>query len=175
MADSSCLFRDLLKGHGAPCPYARLLMHHQLLNKRFIQLTVSKYLFRLRAETSLRLPPYKGSALHGAFGHALKRISPFYYQELCASGNDGAAPRPYVLLPPLDSREHYPAGHPFSCELTLFGRAEQYFPICHAALEFLGREMGLGLNRGCDRHGHELAGGSPAITPERREYVDDGR
>ncbi|XCN71681.1 MAG: CRISPR system precrRNA processing endoribonuclease RAMP protein Cas6 [Candidatus Electrothrix aestuarii] len=123
-------------------------MHDQDQGNRLHQLTVSKYLFRLRAETSLRLPPYKGSALHGAFGHALKRISPFYYEELCASGNDGAAPRPYVLLPPLDSREHYPAGHPFSCELTLFGRAEQYFPVCHAALEFLGREMGLGLNRG---------------------------
>ena len=27
----------------------------------------------------------------------------------------------------------------------------------------------------CDRHGHELAGGSPAITPERREYVDEGK
>ncbi len=25
---------------------------------------------------------------------------------------------------------------------------------------------------GCDRHGHELTGASPAITPERREYVD---
>jgi hypothetical protein len=23
----------------------------------------------------------------------------------------------------------------------------------------------------CDRHGHELAGASPVITPERREYV----
>ena len=123
-------------------------MPDQEPEKRLHQLTVSKYLFRLRAETSIRLPPYKGSAFHGAFGHALKRISPFYYQELFASGNDGAAPRPYVLLPPLDNREHYPKGHLFSCELTLLGRAEQYFPICHAALEFLGREMGLGLNRG---------------------------
>jgi len=28
---------------------------------------------------------------------------------------------------------------------------------------------------GCDRHGHELAGESPVITPERREYVDKGK
>ena len=27
----------------------------------------------------------------------------------------------------------------------------------------------------CDRHGHELAGESPAITLERREYVDEGK
>ena len=58
------------------------LMYDQKLEKRLNRLTVSKYLFRLRAETPLRLPPYKGSAFHGAFGHALKRISPFYYQEI---------------------------------------------------------------------------------------------
>jgi hypothetical protein len=27
----------------------------------------------------------------------------------------------------------------------------------------------------CDRHGHELAGESPAITLERREYVGEGK
>jgi hypothetical protein len=27
----------------------------------------------------------------------------------------------------------------------------------------------------CDRHGHELAGESPVITPERREYVGNGK
>ncbi|CAK8712500.1 CRISPR-associated protein Cas6 C-terminal domain-containing protein [Candidatus Electrothrix aarhusensis] len=111
-------------------------------------LNVSKYLFRLRAETPLRLPPYKGSAFHGAFGHALKRISPFYYQEIFEPGNDGAKPKPFVLLPPLEIEEYYPVGHSFTCELTLFGRADHFFPICHAALEFLGREMGLGQDRG---------------------------
>ena len=29
--------------------------------------------------------------------------------------------------------------------------------------------------RRCDRHGHELAGASPAITLERREYVGEGK
>jgi hypothetical protein len=28
---------------------------------------------------------------------------------------------------------------------------------------------------GCDRHGHELAGESPVITPERRECVGKGK
>ncbi|WP_446011825.1 hypothetical protein [Candidatus Electrothrix sp.] len=41
-------------------------MHDQHLDKRFNLLTVSKHLFHLQAETSLRLPPYKGSAFHGA-------------------------------------------------------------------------------------------------------------
>ncbi|MCI5142629.1 MAG: hypothetical protein D3909_13095, partial [Candidatus Electrothrix sp. ATG1] len=120
----------------------------QKYTKNLDLLTISKYLFRFQVETALRLPPYKGSAFHGAFGHALKRISPFYYQQLFEAGSDGAAPRPYVLLPPLESKERYSVGHYFSCELTLFGRAEQFFPICHAALEFLGKEMGLGQSRG---------------------------
>ncbi|MDU9049453.1 MAG: CRISPR system precrRNA processing endoribonuclease RAMP protein Cas6 [Candidatus Electrothrix sp. Rat3] len=122
--------------------------YDQEFSNNFRLLHIAKYLFRLRAEELIRLPPEKGSTFHGAFGHALKRISPFYYQELFEPGNDGAKPKPFVLLPPLDSKEAYPVGHSFTCELTLFGKAEQYFPICHAALEFLGKEMGLGQNRG---------------------------
>ncbi|MCI5224460.1 MAG: hypothetical protein D3924_17780, partial [Candidatus Electrothrix sp. AR4] len=121
---------------------------HQERSNNFQHLTVSKYLFRLRAESSIKLPLYKGSVLHGGFGHALKRISPFYYRQIFEPGSDGAKPKPFVLLPPLDTVEHYPDGHQFTCELTLFGDAEELFPICHAALEFLGREMGLGSNRG---------------------------
>ncbi len=112
------------------------------------KLTIAKYLFRLRAETPILLPPYKGSSFHGGFGHALKRIAPFYYKEIFEPGSDGAKPKPFVLLPPLDTEKQYPAGHNFTCELTLFGSAEQFFPICHAALEFLGRELGIGSNRG---------------------------
>ncbi|MGB5685089.1 MAG: CRISPR system precrRNA processing endoribonuclease RAMP protein Cas6, partial [Candidatus Electrothrix sp.] len=48
----------------------------------------------------------------------------------------------------MDTEERYPVGHSFTCELTLFGKADQFFPICPAALEFLGREMGLGQDRG---------------------------
>jgi hypothetical protein len=138
------------------------------------RLTLSKYLFRLRAESSLRLPLYKGSTFHGAFGHALKRISPFYYQQLCQASTNGAAPNPFVLLPPLDQLAHYPAGHRFTCELTLLGRAEQFFSVCHAALEFLGREMGLGSNRGkftvegvdkaCPASGDSSGAGSSSLS-----------
>ena len=112
------------------------------------KLTAAKYLFRLQAETRIQLPPYKGSALHGGFGHALKKISPFYYQQLCEPGRNNAHPKPFVLLPPLDNETVYPPGQPFTCELTLFGNAVLHFPICHAALEYLGREMGFGNNRG---------------------------
>ena len=111
-------------------------------------LPVAKYLFRLKAKSSIQLPPYKGSALHGGFGHALKKISPYYYHQLFEPGSDGARPKPFVLLPPLDIDKIYQPGCEFTCELTLFGDAGRHFSICHAALEYLGREMGLGSNRG---------------------------
>lgn len=111
-------------------------------------LPVAKYLFRLKTKTRIQLPPYKGSALHGGFGHALKKISPYYYQHIFEPGRDGARPKPFVLLPPLDTDETYQPGREFTCELTLFGSAIQHFSICHAALDYLGREMGFGNNRG---------------------------
>ena len=109
---------------------------------------IAKYLFRLRADTAIQLPPYKGSALHGGFGHALKKISSYYYKEIFEPGQDGALPKPFVLLPPLDNGTTYLPGHVFICELTLFGSAVNHFSICHAAMEFLGREMGFGTGRG---------------------------
>lgn len=125
-------------------------------------LTVAKYLFKLVSEKDIILPAYKGSAFHGGFGHALRKISPTWYQELfepesvksrgaensilCQGGS--AWPKPFVLLPPLDEDRCYLRGREFECELTLFGRATQHISICHAAFEYLGGEMGLGRNAG---------------------------
>lgn len=111
-------------------------------------LSAAKYLFRCRAQTRTELPAYKGSALHGGFGHALKKIALFYYDRLFAPGKAGDLPRPLVLLPPLDDQTRYDPGHTFTFELTLFGSAAHHFSICHSALEYLGREMGFGNNRG---------------------------
>lgn len=112
------------------------------------QLTVAKYLFHIRVKTRIELPPYKGSALHGGFGHALKKIAPSYHRILCEPGKNRDDPKPFVLLPPLDTDKSYQPGHEFSFELTLFGNAIAHFSICHAALEYLGRNMGFGNTRG---------------------------
>lgn len=127
---------------------------------------IAKYLFRCRAATALILPPYKGSALHGGFGHALKNVSPHYYKELFEPGKSGDHPKPFVLLPPLDTLNHYPAGHVFDMELTLFGDGVALFPICRAALEHLGKELGFSNNRG--RYDIvEVAEARPASIPEQ--------
>ena len=125
-------------------------------------LAVARYRFRMVTVSEIVLPAYKGSAFHGGFGHALRRMAPSWYrllfepgpprdgtrQRLQPSSTGNAWPKPFVLLPPLDEQRRYPKDHPFECELTLFGPAIQQFPVCHAALEYLGGTLGLGDNRG---------------------------
>ncbi|MDH3348455.1 MAG: CRISPR system precrRNA processing endoribonuclease RAMP protein Cas6 [Desulfobulbaceae bacterium] len=118
----------------------------------FKSLTINRYRFTLVTRTSVRLPRYKGSTFHGGLGHALRKISPTYYRMLFEPETSGRAtsqiPKPYLLLPPLDELTEYPPNHTFHLELTLFGEAKNCFPICHAALEYLGGEMGIGEPRG---------------------------
>ncbi|HHJ20675.1 MAG TPA: CRISPR system precrRNA processing endoribonuclease RAMP protein Cas6 [Gammaproteobacteria bacterium] len=140
-------------------------------------LAVAKYRFRMVAASEIVLPEYKGSAFHGGFGHALRKIAPSWYRHLFEPGPPGngpphtasppgnAWPKPFVLLPPLDEEHRYPKDHPFECELTLFGPAIQYYPICHAALEYLGATLGLGENRGKFRvDGVDIARIDPAAV-----------
>lgn len=117
-------------------------------NRRLERLSLAKYRFRMAAETPIRLPPFKGSTLHGGFGHALKTISSFYYRALFDPGAGNGYPKPFVLLPPLDSDRSYAPGRKFAVELTLLGTAVEHFAVCHAAMEYLGATLGFGINRG---------------------------
>ena len=117
-------------------------------------LLLTKYRFTLEAIDTIRLPVYKGSTFHGGFGHALMQISPTWYQYFFEAttklntANSKDWPKPFVILPSLDLTEHYPIGHHFYCELTLFGEARQHFSIAQAAIEYLGLQMGLGHEQG---------------------------
>ncbi len=106
--------------------------------------------FILEAIDPINLPNYKGSAFHGGFGHALKTISPtwfdYFFQLQTITGNQ--KPKSFVLLPPLDKQQTYHPGETFICELTLFADATQHYAIAQAGIEYLGREMGLGYSRG---------------------------
>lgn len=114
---------------------------------------LARFRFQLQAETSIQLPGFKGSALHGGFGHALLGLSPRFHDLLFnpATGDSGARrdlPKPFTLIPPLDAGDVIAAGQAFSFDLTLFGNAIHHFPICLAAIEHLGKALGLGNNRG---------------------------
>ena len=77
-----------------------------------------------------------------------KKYLRFIISSSLLQGRSETIAKPLVLLPPQERDELYPPGREFSCELTLFGNALPHFPICYAALEYLGREMGFGRNQG---------------------------
>ena len=129
------------------------------------------YRFVLRAVTSLCLPPYKGSTFHGGFGHAFKHtvcvmperncstclapaqcLYPHIFETTLAAhdtqeANDTALPRPFILVPPLDSYRFYQPGDLLTCDLVLVGEATAYLPYFLVALETLGR-LGIGEGKG---------------------------
>lgn len=115
-----------------------------------IDLDIVNHAFTLRAEEPIHLPEYKGSAFHGGFAQALQAISPrwsdYFLKQRSEAGQ--VLPAPYVLLPPLDEHSVYAEGECFTLNLTLFGAANQHYAITQAAVEYLGRHMGLGYRQG---------------------------
>lgn len=118
----------------------------------------------------LRLPPYKGSTLRGAFGHAFKKLvcvkrdldcstclirdrCVYYYVFETPFGGEGDprgytfAPHPFVIEPPEETRRDYASEAEFRVGLTLVGRALDYLPYFIYAFEEMGRR-GLGIGRG---------------------------
>lgn len=119
------------------------------------------------------LPPFKGSTLRGAFGHALRRIccalrrgdchdclllsSCCYSQVFESERLDknsaafpvrlAAKPHPYVLRPPATEEREFAAGERFSFEILLFGDAIRYRPQIVYAVTTMG-ETGLGKQDG---------------------------
>jgi hypothetical protein len=129
--------------------------------------SLTHYRLTLEALEPLHLPPFKGSALRGGFGHTFKQLVCFQPQPCgarCELGNacpygyifetappEGAevlskntyVPRPFIIAPPDDERTRIPAGERLTFGLTLIGRATNYLPYFIAVFRELGR-VGLG-------------------------------
>ena len=108
------------------------------------------YRFVLKATMEIQLPPYKGSAFRGGFGHALKArvcltpehvchscllraqcLYPYVFEPTLEAHNTDAEseetiPRPFVLVPPLENYQRYHAGDLLTCDLVLIGEATAY-------------------------------------------------
>lgn len=131
--------------------------------------------FRLAflADEPLQLPPYAGSTLRGAFGHAFKRVvcaargkecdacilkqtCAYSYIFLTPLPTDArmmrlyrAVPHPFVIEPPLGheaSRVTRP-GEQFAFGLILIGKAIEYLPYFIYTFSEVGK-LGLGRGRG---------------------------
>lgn len=112
--------------------------------RHFETFALTKYRLYAQAVNPIFIHGYKGSAFHGGFGHALKCISPSIFQTVFQPPFPGDPPKPYVITPPLDAKPIYQIGDMFHFDLLLMGSAVQHFPICFAALEYLGEQLGIG-------------------------------
>ncbi len=111
---------------------------------------LARYRFEFEATTAIRLPEYAGSALRGAFGHALRQLSCVTRAKTCtgcllvttcpytgifeppASGSLSLAtpPVPYVIEPPSWGARQYATGERIAFHFTLAGRAIDQLPLC---------------------------------------------
>ena len=155
-------------------------------------LAITRLHLTARAEAPLQLPPYAGSMLRGAFGHALLALAPLPHEggkpcalhatcpycQLIASPPLPAhslqkfshMPQPYVIEPPTGGAQRLQAGHTFGFGLVLIGKALALLPT---VLQAWQRALRTGLGREhapCtlleidDENGHEPA-------PKKREQL----
>jgi hypothetical protein len=138
------------------------------INSILEQFTLAKFTVIYQAgREGVILPPFKGSAFRGAFGHVFKEmfcICPDHilnYGEHLRDCTYGyifetrppentvvlkkyeSVPRPFVLEPPLDEKEYYYPGERITLDFVLFGKAVKYFPYFISTFKKMG-EKGIG-------------------------------
>ena len=130
-------------------------------------LPIARLHLTVRADGPLQLPPYAGSMLRGAFGHALLALSPLphtdgkpcalhascpYCQLFAAPPLPGHSlqkfshmPQPYVIEPPSAGAQQLQAGQSFGFGLVLIGKALGLLPV---VLQAWQRALRTGLGPG---------------------------
>jgi hypothetical protein len=135
------------------------------------KISFASFRFHLRATTELYLPPYKGSTLRGAFGTVFKETVcvvdhrdcdrcilrqkcayPYIFDTPIPEGSSRMrkyerAPHPFIIEPPLDTRQLYERNELLSFGLTLIGKAVDYLPYFIYAFERMGANQGIGKGR----------------------------
>ncbi len=140
-------------------------------NEGFIRFQFLKVRFILVPVEPIILPPYKGSTLRGAFGHAFRKVVCIVKDKDCVDcllrsrcaysyifetpTPEGTSrmkkypyvPHPFVITPPLQDKRVYKPEEELSFSLTLIGRAAEYLPYFIYTFEELGRR-GIGKGKG---------------------------
>jgi len=163
------------------------------------KISFASFVFHLRAATELHLPAYKGSTLRGAFGTVfkdtvcvvehrdcdrcilkLKCAYPDIFDTPIPEGSARMrkyerAPHPFVIDPPLETRQFYKPNDSLSFGLTLIGKAVDYLPYFIYAFERMGVRNGIGKGRrfGGGRFEVENVGWVDAGGTEQQVY--DGK
>lgn len=133
-----------------------------------LALPIARLHLTVRAQAPLHLPPYAGSMLRGAWGHALLALSPLphadgkpcalhascpYCQVFAPPPLPGHGlqkfsqmPAPFVIEPPQGGAQRLAAGQTFGFGLVLIGKALAHLPTLLLAWERALRS-GLGVQR----------------------------
>lgn len=124
-----------------------------------LHLRVHLLTFEVRTTTRMVLPPFKGSALRGAWKGVLTRaycpalaeergrpdhaeVCPACYLTERESGPESR--RPYALRPPLTHETDFPPGATLTWGMVLFGPAWLLLPYVLSAVKTMGEVHGLG-------------------------------
>jgi hypothetical protein len=160
---------------------------------------LGKYQYTGIFEEQAILPPFKGSAFRGAFGHALKKAMCVNRKSECAecllaekclyattfeNSHDpnpkpkriAAPPLPYMILPPSTSRTDFRHGDLFQFELRLFGNVNDFLPYFIFAVEQMGKQ-GIGKRTGECRGRFSLQSvstGNQLIFQDQTGKLDQG-
>lgn len=134
-------------------------------------LYLHKYRITIQAEEPINLPPYKGSALRGVFGHSLRKVICVqkdidchecllrlkcvysYIFETPIPGEDpfcrkySSAPHPYIITPPITTKIYFKEDEQLHFEIVLIGKANDYLSYFVYTFMEMGK-MGIGKDRG---------------------------
>ncbi|MFN3479764.1 MAG: CRISPR system precrRNA processing endoribonuclease RAMP protein Cas6 [Thermodesulfovibrionales bacterium] len=130
-----------------------------------------KYRINLKPRELIHLPLYKGSAIRGIFGYALRRVVCVVKKSRCddcilrlkciyAAIMESSipethpyhrkyknAPHPYIIIPPLTRRQYFKPDDSIFFEIVLVGKANEYLPYFVYTFTEMGR-IGIGKDKG---------------------------
>ncbi len=137
----------------------------------FASLSLHHFRFHLEPKAPLHMPAYnKGNVIRGGFGSTFRRIvchancrepetcelrsvCPYtaVFQPFVPEGSEKISknrdiPRPFVIKPPLETKETYLPGERLSFDLVLAGKVKDYLPYFIVTFKELS-QAGLGRNR----------------------------
>lgn len=113
---------------------------HLISNFNLLKLNVT-----IQFQQDTVLPAFKGSMLHGWFGHALKAADENAFF-VCYGEHANQQPKPYIICPNGDHKTHWQKGELYSFDITLFGQATQLVDKLFIAMK-LGETLGFGTQR----------------------------
>ncbi|RZD16161.1 MAG: CRISPR system precrRNA processing endoribonuclease RAMP protein Cas6 [Candidatus Acididesulfobacter guangdongensis] len=124
---------------------------------------IAKLNFEIKTENDTLLPDYKGSTFRGVFGHIFKDVMCISYENECETcnfksvcmfkkifdspppsnssrlKNYSSLPHPYIIEPPLETKNFYKKNEIIKFSLILIGQAISLFPYFAYSFGLAGR------------------------------------